>query len=151
VISDVLKCSLNAIISPSRILSGESHDGIHDNLSDSWPAGLTCVTEIKLSGHEPSMPSQNRVWRDNGGQFQQSLASDGVSLYGKQSTLVVVEQQAFLSELFEQGVNLSVLELNDLLLTLVHHATEDGEQHVPRLEQERHVRRRKSPVSDADK
>jgi len=47
------------------------------------------------------MPTQDRVWRDNGGQFQQSLASDGVSLYGKQATLVVVEQQAFLSEFFD--------------------------------------------------
>jgi len=61
-----------------------------------------------------------------------------------------VAQQKFLSELFEQGVNLSVLELNDLLLMLVHHATERGEQHVPRLEQERHVRRRTSLVSNAD-
>ena len=97
------------------------------------------------------MPSQNRVWRDNGGQFQQSLASDGVSLYGKQATLVVVEQQAFLSEMLQQGLDLSILEFDDLLLAIIGHATEGREKNVPWLEQEKHVRRRKSPVSDADK
>jgi hypothetical protein len=43
-----------------------------------------------------------------------------MSLYGKQATLVVVEQKSLFSGLFEQSVNLGVLELNDLLLTLVH-------------------------------
>ncbi|HIE98862.1 MAG TPA: hypothetical protein EYQ63_18095 [Fuerstia sp.] len=33
--------------------------------------------------------------------------------------------------------------MDDLLLSLVHHATERGEQNVPSLEQEGHVRRRK--------
>ena len=141
-VADVLQCSLNPIVSPRRILFCESHNGIHDNLWDSWPAGLTFVTGIKLSGHEPSMPTQDRVWRDNGGQFQQSLASDGVSLYGKQATLVVVEQQAFLSELFEQGFDLSILKLNDLLLAIIGHATEGREKNVPWLEDEGHDRRR---------
>ena len=96
------------------------------------------------------MPSPDGVWREDGRYFPQSLASDGMSLHSKQATLAVVKQQSLPAELFEQGFDLSVLELNDLLLPLVHHATEHGEQHVPRLEQERHVRRRKPPVSDAD-
>jgi hypothetical protein len=150
VTADVLQCSLNSIVSPRRILSGEANNGIHDDLSDSWSAEFAFVAGIKLYGHEPSMPTQDRVWRDNGGLFPQTLASDGMSLHGKQATLVIVQQQSLFSELFPQGLDLSVLELNDLLLTLVHEAAERSQHVVPQLEQERHVRRRKSPVSDAD-
>ena len=144
VISDVLKCSLNAIVAPRRIFRRKANDGIHDFLTDAWSTGFSLVAGVELSGHKFAVPAENRVWRDDGGEFQQSLASDGVSLYGKQATLVVVEQQAFLSELFDQGVNLSVLELNDLLLTLVRQAAECSQHDEPWLEQKGHVRRRKS-------
>ena len=48
------------------------------------------------------------------------------------------ERVAFL----QQGVNLCVLEFDDLLLALVHQAAETGQQDVVRLEDEGHVRRR---------
>ena len=51
----------------------------------------------------------------------------------------------------QQCFDLCVLECDDLLLTLIDHATEGSEQDVPGLEQEGHVRRRKSPVSGADR
>ena len=70
-----------------------------------------------------------------------------MSLYGKQSTLVIVEQQSLLSELLQQGFDLGVLELDDLLLTLVHKAAKGSQHDVPRLENRRHVRRRNRPVS----
>ncbi|MDG2128720.1 MAG: hypothetical protein P8K08_12050 [Fuerstiella sp.] len=50
----------------------------------------------------------------------------------------------------QQCFDLSVLEFDDLLLTLVHHTTQCGEQNVPWLEQEGHIRRRNQPVSGAD-
>ena len=74
------------------------------------------------------MPSQDGIRREDGRDSPQSFATDGMSLYGKQSTLVVVEQQSLRSELFEQGFDLCVLKLNDLLLPLVHKARECGEQ-----------------------
>ena len=48
-----------------------------------------------------------------------------------------------LSQLFQHSLDLYVLELDDLLLAVVDEAPERGEQGVPWLEQERHVRRRK--------
>ena len=68
------------------------------------------------------MPSQNRVWRDNRGEVQESLATNGVSFHSEQPTLVVVEQQALPAELLQQGFDLSVLELDDLLLPVVDQA-----------------------------
>ena len=141
---------LNPIVSPRWILSGEAHDGIHDDLSDSWSAGLPFVTGIKLPGDELTMPPQDGIRREDGRDFPQSFATDGMSLHGKQATLVIVEQQSLLSELFQQGLDLGVLELNDLLLPLVHKAAEGRQQDVPWLEDGRHVRRRNWAVSDAD-
>jgi hypothetical protein len=43
------------------------------------------------------------------------------------------------------------LKLDDLLMTAVDESTEDGRQQMPGLEQERHIRCRKSPVSGADR
>ena len=53
-----------------------------------------------------------------------------------------------LHQLLQQSLDLCVLEFDDLLLTLIHHATECSEQNVPGLEQEGHVRRQnnQSPV-----
>jgi hypothetical protein len=39
------------------------------------------------------------------------------------------------SELLQQSLDLCVLELNDLLLPLIHHAAEGGQQDVPGLGQ----------------
>ena len=88
VVFQVLQCTLNAIVSPRRILSGESHDGIHDHLSDAWSSWLPLVAGIKLLRDEISMPSQDGIRREDGCDFPQSLATDGMSLYGKQATLV---------------------------------------------------------------
>ena len=96
------------------------------------------------------MPSQNSIRREDGRDFPQSLATDGMSLYGKQATLVIVEQQSLFSELLQQGFDLSVLEFDGLLLSLVHNAAEGSQHDVPWLEQEGHVRRRNRPVSGVD-
>jgi len=51
-----------------------------------------------------------------------------------------------LSQRLKQGRNLCVLELNDLLLTLLDKSTKDREQDVPGLEDAGHVRRRKAAI-----
>lgn len=73
-----------------------------------------------------------------------------MSFYSKQATLVIIQDQSLLSELFELGFDLSVLELDDLLLTLVHQAAEGIQQDMPWLKDRRDVRRRNGPVSGAD-
>lgn len=80
------------------------------------------------------MPSQDRVRDEDGGDFPQSSAVDGMSLNGKYSTLIVINQQSLFSELLQQGFDQYVLELNDLLLRLVHQTAEDSQQEVPWLE-----------------
>ena len=59
----------------------------------SRPAGPPLVAGIKLPGGEISMPSQDRVWGEDGRDFAQSFAADGMSLHSKQATMVVVVRQ----------------------------------------------------------
>ena len=59
-------------------------------------------------------------------------------------------QQAFPGELVQQSLDLHVLKLEDLLLPVVDQATEHGQQDVPGREQERHIQRRKPPVSRSE-
>ena len=73
------------------------------------------------------------VRRENGGELAHSLATDGMSLHGKQSTLIAVKQQSLFSELLQQGVNLYVLEFAVLLLALVDKVAKTGQQEVLRL------------------
>ncbi len=54
-----------------------------------------------------------------------------MSLHGKYSTLIVIKQQSLFSELLQQGFDLCVLELNDLLLRLIHQTAEGSQQEVP--------------------
>jgi len=117
------------------------------NLSNAWPTGFAFVAGVELPRHEFAVPAENRVWRDDRGEVQERLATNGVSFHSQQPTLVVVEQQALPAKLLQERRDLSVLELDDLLLPVVDQATEHGEQAVPWLQHERHVRRRKPSVS----
>ena len=105
---------------------------------------------IRLLRDEITAPSQDGVGSDDGGQCKQGFSVDGVSLRGEQPTLVVIREQPLPAELFEQCFDLSVLELDDLLLMLVHETAEAGQQNTPWLEQDGHVRRRNRPVSGGD-
>ena len=143
--------SLNAIVSPCWILPSEANNGIHDDLSNSWPTGFPPVAGIKLLRYEFTVPAEDRVWGEDGREFPQSFVADGVSLHCEEPSLVVIQQQSLPSELHQERLDLSVLELDDLLLPVVHEAAEAGQQDVPRLDQERHVRRRNWPVSGAER
>ena len=148
VVIQVLECSLNSIESPRGILSGKSNNRIDDHLSDSWPTVLSFIAGIELLCDEIPIPTENRVRCNDGCQLAQSFATDSVSLNVKYPTLIIVEQQSLFSELLEQGLDLCVLELNDLLLLLIDHGAEGSEQNVSGLEKEGHARRqnRQFPV-----
>jgi len=100
VVADVLKGSLNAIVVPRRILSGEAKNGVSDFLTNPWPTdGLSVVAVVPLPGHKFAVPAQDRVWRDDGCQFQQSSATNDAGLHDEQPALVVIEEQSLLTEL----------------------------------------------------
>ena len=85
-----------------------------------------------------------RVGSDDRRQFEQGLATNGLSFHSQQSSLVIVEEQSLATGLLQQGCDLGVLKLDDLLLTLVEDAADGHKQDMPGPEQEGHGYRRKS-------
>ncbi len=84
------------------------------------------------------MPAQNRVWRDDGGQFQQGLATKDLSLYCQPSSLIITEQDPFPAELLQQHVDLGPLKLNDFLLVPVNPSGQDDDEQLPGLKDDVH-------------
>ena len=77
------------------------------------------------------MPAQDRVWSDDRRQLEQGLATNGLSCHAQQSSLVIVEEQSLASEFLQQSIDLSILERDDLLLTMIEEAADGHKQNVP--------------------
>ena len=71
---------------------------------------------IPLASDEFSVPAQERIGPDDSGQFVESFATEDLTLKGQTSTLVVVEQNPTLAELFSQHLILSQQILDRVLL-----------------------------------
>ena len=84
------------------------------------------------------MPSQNRIRRDNRGQFKQFLSSKHLALGSQQTPLIVGQQDSLVTQFLEKSIDLGILKLDNLLLLFVDPTTKGNEHEVPRLEQETH-------------
>ncbi len=84
------------------------------------------------------MPAQKRVGPDDLGQFAEAFSAQHLALDGQASTLVVVEQNAALAELFSEYLILSQKILDRVLLVSVDLTGQDQEQQLPGPEHEVH-------------
>ena len=72
------------------------------------------------------MPAEDRVGRDDGCELQQGFPPDGLGFDGQQSTLIIGEQDPFLSQFLEKSLDLSILKLDGSLLVFIDPAAKDG-------------------------
>ncbi len=93
---------------------------------------------IPLACDEFSVPAQERIGPDNSGQFVESFATEDLTLNGQTSTLVVIEQDSTLAEVFSQHLVLSQQILDRVLLVSVDPTGQDEKQELPGLEHEVH-------------
>ncbi len=93
---------------------------------------------IPLACDEFSVPAQERIGPDNSGQFVESFATEDLAFDGQASTLVVVEQDSTLAEVFSQHLVLSQQILDRVVLVSVNPAGQDEKQELPGLEHEVH-------------
>ncbi len=91
---------------------------------------------IPLASDELSVPAQERVGRDDPGQFVETLAAEHLAFDGQASTLIVVEQNPTLAELFSQHLILSQQILDRVLLVSIDPAGQNQEQQQPGFEHE---------------
>lgn len=117
------------------MLTSEPQDKVHDDPADARSAhGLPFVAVIPFLSHELSVPAENRVGRHDGSQLPQCFAAQNFAFDGQQTALFVGEQDVFIALVFHQGNDLRVLKLNDLLLSAVNPARQDGKRQLTRLQ-----------------
>jgi hypothetical protein len=68
----------------------ESDDGLHD----ARPTGAAPVAVVPLESHPFPVPSQERVWRDQGLKLVQTLASERLGFSGESATFGIGEAKA---------------------------------------------------------
>jgi hypothetical protein len=81
VVTNVGQCSLNPVVAPRRIFGSKANDGVDDFLTDARSIGPAFVAEVELLRHEFTVPTQDGVRGDNGGEFQQSFSTNRMCLY----------------------------------------------------------------------
>jgi hypothetical protein len=77
------------------------------------------------------MPSQNRIWTYDSGQLFERPPPEYLAFHGQTPMLTIVEQNAFLTELFSEHIIFGAKILNYLLLSMVHPTSQDQEQKLP--------------------
>ncbi len=139
VVADVGPSSLDPIVSPRRILLGQSHDKLDNFLTDSRPADFLPLTAIvPLLGHQQAIPTQDRVGREQGANLFQPFATEDLALDRNSTPLVIAEQDTLLANFLFEHLVLGPQILDCLLLLTVDPGCQNQEQQLPRLENEAH-------------
>src|ERR1035441_4102055 len=108
-----------------------------------WPAHrTTLVAMVPLLRHQLPMPAQNGVRREQRTDLVQELATQDLAFDGQAAPLIVVEQDPFLAHLLSEHLVFRAQILDPFLLLVVDPPRENGQQKVPRLDNERHYRTR---------
>jgi hypothetical protein len=97
------------------------------------------LAAVPVSGDKLAMPAEDGIRSDDGGKFVEQLAAEDLAFDGEPTSLALVEEYLFLSELLPEYVILSEEVLDGVLLPAVDPASEDQEQQMPRLKLRFHV------------
>ena len=120
-VPQVLENSLDAGITPCRVLLRESDDEFADLLHDSSLAGRVRFGG-PLRGNQPAVPTHDRVGRHDAGNPVQEASSELLALRREAYALVIVEAQPAALELLLQDAVLLDEVLDRSLLLAVHPA-----------------------------
>ena len=129
----------------AKDLLGPRGDGVHDTpisvrmstslITVTWDSILRHAgrqesvahdTVIPFLGYQLPMPAKERVRRESAADLVQHLSSQDFRLHSQSSSLVIVEKDPLPAEPLLENFDFCPLELDDLLLQLVHPA---GENH----------------------
>src|SRR5271166_5290274 len=104
------------------------------------PLRLSILTlRVPFFGDQLAMPAQDRVGRNQGGNLLECLAAQHLASDGESPTLVIVEHDAFLAELFLQDLVFGSQVVDHGLLPVVDPAGQNGEEELPRLQDKVHA------------
>ncbi len=99
---------------------------------------LATVAVIPLLRHQHPVPAQNRIGVDEGTDLLQFLAAKHLGFGCQTPTLVVIEEDASLAELFLEYPIFGTQVFDHVLLLAIHPAGQDYEQKLSGLQDETH-------------
>jgi len=138
-VAKVRESSLNPIESPRGIITGQPQDKIDDFLPFARPPnGLATLAVVPLPGNQLAMPSQDRIWCEQGGDLAQQFAAEYLSLDSKTPPLIIIEQDSLLPKLLSEYFVLALEICYNLLLFTIDQAGKCYEEYLPRLQDEAH-------------
>ena len=91
-----------------------------------------------ISWRPVSMPTQNRIRCEQRAEFLQSFATEDLTLQREAATLVIVEQDSFLSKLLLENSIFGSQIFDHFLLLAIDPASENHQVELPGLEDEGH-------------
>ena len=137
--AEVGQGSLDTVVAPCGILPGHAENELGHLVRHPWPARRVASTAVvPFLGDEPTVPTQNRVGSDDGSQFGHGLATQCLALDRQHPSVLISEQNPLAAHLLHEGLDLSVLEFDDVLLPAVDPTGENEKKQLPGLEDESH-------------
>ena len=99
VVSQIRQCTLEAVIAPSRILTGHTQDEFNDfSCNPGTSSAFPPAAVVPVPGDEFAMPTENRIRSNDGGQLLKHLAPKHLAFDGQAPTLVIVKEDPLLPE-----------------------------------------------------
>jgi len=136
----VSECSLDARVSPGWVVLGHLKDQTPDLLHDTGATDTIARIGLFL-GDEPSMPGENRIGRDDGGDCFQGSPAKRFALGDQSASLVVGEQCPFAAGfqlLFENSVLFD--QVGDSARLLMPYPASERDQEELQLDCRSHLR-----------
>src|SRR5215472_10135950 len=116
--------SLDSLVAPIPVLRGHADHQLLHLVWGARTAWATLLAAIIFPAHQPAMPDQERCRRHNRGQAIKHTPAQFLGPDGQAAALVVAKPQSLTSELLAEHAILFLKVVDDILLSLVHPASQ---------------------------
>ena len=97
VVPQIRQCPLEAVIAPSRILTGHTQDEFNDFPFDTGTSSaFPPAAVVPVPGNEFAMPTEDRIRSNDGGQLLKRFAPEDLAFEGQTPTLAIVKEDPLL-------------------------------------------------------
>jgi len=93
-VADAFQPTADPRVPPGRILGRHAHDERGDVRLRARATGASRLRAVVFRGHEPAIPPQDGVRRDDAGDGRQTAPAEDFAFHGQAAALVVGEAQA---------------------------------------------------------
>ncbi len=135
--AEVVERTLDACVTPAWILASHSDNQVGDDLHYLAPTRRAAFVS-PLLGNQLSVPTKDRVGRDERSDFGEGAAADGFAVDSKSATLIIGQSESSATELLLEDSVLFTEILDDRILLASDPSGYGGYEDLPRLKNDGH-------------